>query len=54
MAKSFDKNNDYAQFVLNDKDRIRGKFKRRMKDFQIKKARILSEEFIKNHDTKNK
>jgi len=50
LAKSYDKDNYYAQFVLKDKNGIRGKLENRMKDFQINKAKVLSEVFIKDPD----
>jgi hypothetical protein len=43
LSKSYDKDNEYAQFILKDEDRIREKLESRMKDFQINKARALSE-----------
>ncbi len=54
LAKSYDKDNEYAQFILKDEDRIREKLESRMKDFQINKARALSEAFIKQYNAKHK
>ncbi|MCP4552687.1 MAG: sel1 repeat family protein, partial [Bacteroidetes bacterium] len=54
LAKSYSKSNEYAQFVLQDKNNIRQKLENRMTQEQVIRAKNLSEAFIKKHSENRK